>query len=510
MTTNSHTPEPVPMTGMPSTLSSAGRSAAWVAISKWLGLISGLASLVFVARLLTPADFGIYGYLLLVLVVPEIFTSDSLNEVLIQRGELRREHEASVLLSSLMFAGLFFSIIQVFAGPIAGLFNTPELEMYLRVMSIVLFIGALTAVPAALLQRNMQFRQVATVDVIGYVVGAVVGISSALIFKNAWALVAMELSRRLVRLVFFAVFARWTPSFRTTLEDFHGLVRFNLASLGLRMIAVSELAIPRFFVGLVLGPAALGMFNLAMRVQDQAMQALVSPFGAIAFPVASRTQDDRPALFRTMTAAIWIAGFIAYPAFIGAAAIAPLAIPFVFGEQWTGAVTAIQLSLLMGLRLPTASFNGGVLKGVGRPGLLLKVSCFSVVLLLITIPLASTLNLEWVMLALTAQKFVSWGLSGWAVYIAIKYPISNQVLAGWSVLISALVMGAGIYWLQMTLPTELAVVIRLLAAISAGILLYFAMLSLTARSGFFRGLRVAKLFMTGKSGPAMEMLKGAI
>ena len=164
---------------------SAGKAAIWVAFSKWLGLLSGLVSLVVVARLLTPEDFGVYGFLLIVLVIPEVFSSDSLNEVLIQRTDLKTEHSNSVFLSSLCFAALFFGLIQLSAPYIAVLFDVPPLVDYLRVMSLVLFMGALSAVPAALLQRHMQFREITIVDVVGYIVGAIVGVSCAILFQNA-------------------------------------------------------------------------------------------------------------------------------------------------------------------------------------------------------------------------------------------------------------------------------------------------------------------------------------
>ena len=108
---------------------SAGKAAIWVAFSKWLGLLSGLVSLVVVARLLTPEDFGVYGFLLIVLVIPEVFSSDSLNEVLIQRTDLKTEHSNSVFLSSLCFAALFFGLIQLSAPYIAVLFDVPPFRL---------------------------------------------------------------------------------------------------------------------------------------------------------------------------------------------------------------------------------------------------------------------------------------------------------------------------------------------------------------------------------------------
>jgi O-antigen/teichoic acid export membrane protein len=487
---------------------SAGKAAIWVAFSKWLGLLSGLVSLVVVARMLTPEDFGVYGFLLVVLVIPEVFSSDSLNEVLIQRTDLKPEHANSVFLSSLFFAALFFGLIQVGAPYIASLFDMPPLVDYLRVMSVVLFIGALSAVPAALLQRHMQFREITVVDVIGYIVGAIVGVSCAIMLQNAWALVAMEMSRRFARMLAFLYFAKWWPSFRTNLIEFKSLLRFKLASLGLRLVAAGDLGLPRLFVGLYLGPAALGMFNLAMRIQNQAMQALVSPFGAVAFPVASKTQNDLPTLYKTMSTAIWLAGFIAYPAFIGAAAAAPLIVPVVFGAQWNDAIIAIQISMLMGIRLPSSAFNGGVLRGVGRPGLLLKVSVFALLVLVLMLPFAAHISLEAVMIALAFQKFLGWFLSSWAVYKAVKFPITRQILAGSSVLIAALAMGCGIWWASGHLPDDWSDMAKVVVIIALGMAMYIGGLVVASPAMTKRGIQSMLMLFRGDRQLAIANLRG--
>ncbi|MEH6743974.1 oligosaccharide flippase family protein [Hyphomonas sp.] len=488
-------------------MKSAGKAAIWVAFSKWLGLLSGLISLIVVARLLTPEDFGVYGFLLVVLVIPEVFSSDSLNEVLIQRTDLKAEHSNSVFLSSLVFATLFFGLIQLGAPYIATLFDVPSLSDYLRAMSVVLFMGALSAVPAALLQRHMRFREITIVDVIGYVVGAIVGVSSAVIFQNAWALVAMEMSRRFVRMLAFLYFANWWPSFRTNIYEFRSLLRFKLASIGLRLVAAGDISIPRLFVGLYLGPAALGMFNLAIRIQNQAMQALVSPFGAVAFPVASKTQNDLPTLYKTMSTAIWLAGFIAYPAFIGAAAAAPVIVPVVLGTQWNDAIIAIQISMLMGIRLPSSAFNGGVLRGVGKPGLLLKVSVFALLVLVLMLPFASRISLEAVMIALAFQKFLGWLLSSWAVYQAVRFPITRQILAGSSVLVASLAMGAGIWWASDHLPLNWSDPAKVVAIIGLGVVLYVGGLVMASPSMAKRGTRSLILLFRGDRKLAIANLR---
>ena len=73
------------------------------------------------------------------------------------------------------------------------------------------------------------------------------------------------------------------------------------------------------------------------------------------------------------------------------------------------------------------------------------------------------------MIALAFQKFLGWFLSSWAVYRAVKFPITRQILAGSSVLIAALVMGGGIWWAAGHLPDDWSDLTRVAAIIGLGI-----------------------------------------
>ena len=77
-------------------LKTAGKAAAWSALGSWIGLIAGITSLVVLARILAPEDFGIYGFVLITLALPETIACNSLNESLIQRKDLTKGHSNSV------------------------------------------------------------------------------------------------------------------------------------------------------------------------------------------------------------------------------------------------------------------------------------------------------------------------------------------------------------------------------------------------------------------------------
>ncbi|HAE93404.1 MULTISPECIES: lipopolysaccharide biosynthesis protein [Hyphomonas] len=486
-------------------MSSAGKAAAWSAVGSWAGLVGSMLSLVVLARLLAPTDFGIYGFVLVTLAIPEAIACNSLNESLIQRQELTRGHSNSVFGLSFFFAALFFVIIAVSAPMIEAFFGQEGLTPFLWVMSAGLFVGAFTAVPAGHLQRRLAFKQIALVDVVGTLVAAIVGIVLAILLQNAWALLIMELSRRIVRMLAFWWFDRWMPSLSFSISNLKDLAAFNFASVSLRLITVLEKSIPQAVIGMFLGPAALGMFNLAMRVQEQAGTALISPFGAIALPFASKSQANRELLHKLLRGAITVATFVAYPAFLGAVAIAPVAVPIVFGEQWIGAIGAIQISLLIGIRRPTSTFDAGVLKGVGRPDLVLKIALICLATM-IALPYVAPYGLEAIMWLIWAQKMIGWVLGALAVQRVVGFSIKQQVFAGASALLASIIMAGAVILTSARIPEHVDDIAKLLLLVVLGALTYPLVLLIVSPRTTLRRIRALVLLFAGKKERALQTM----
>jgi lipopolysaccharide exporter len=493
-----------------SLLRRAGKAVALNALGNWFGMAGSMLSLVFIARLLSPMDFGVYGMTLVIFAIPEIFASGSLNDALIQRRDLQAGHISSVFMQSLVLAAVFWIGINVGAPLIAHAFDHAELVPMIRLFSISLFIGALTSVPAALLQRDLRYSEITLVDVIGTIVAAVVGIILAFTLQSAWALIYMELARRVVRLFAFTAMAKWRPSFKSSWVETRELTRFNSLNMATKVVVAADGTVSRGLVGAILGPAALGMFNMAVRLLDQAKAAFVTPFAAVSLPVAAQTQHDLPTLYRAIEGAMKLAALIAYPTFIGACVVAPVAIPVVFGDQWIPAVPTIQVFLLMGLRTPTTAFNSGVLNGVGRVDWTFKISLVGLVLTVLAVGATIHISLEAVALAMFGQTLVTWALGAYAVKSSIGFPMKRQVIAGSSAFFASLIMGLIVWVCMQLIQDSVHALLEMVILVLVGVVAYVGALSLLSPMLAKRIVQALIMVAQGRREEAIMIAKGAV
>ncbi|HEX5005913.1 MAG TPA: oligosaccharide flippase family protein [Hyphomonadaceae bacterium] len=419
-------------------------SVAWAAATKWFDVIASTTTFILLAALIGPQAWGLYGMVLVVTALPETIIGGPLAEVLIQQRDLRQGHIAAARVLHLALAAIF-AVLAMAAGPwIAAGFGHAEIGTLLPVFAATLLPLAAGAPSTALLQRKLRFRSIAVVDAAGTALATTVGISVALSGGGVWSLMWMEATRRVVRAIAFLVAEGSPISFRFTWRDLRDLTHFNLMTLGAQLLMKADATVPRLAVGAVLGPAALGYFNFAYRLYEQASALVIAPFGAVALPMIARLRDDRERLHQAIRKIMKASAVAAYPAFIGAAAVAPIAIPLILGDTWKPAVSVVQLVLLLGVRSATNAYTGAILRGCGRPELQTANMAIGLVVTCCLVPFVAGLGVEAVAIAMLARAMVVWIIGALLAESASGYRALSQIIVGWRSLVASLVMAGAV------------------------------------------------------------------
>lgn len=289
------------------------------------------------------------------------------------------------------------------AAPLAAAFDVDELRLMLPVLAVSVVLTGIASVPAALLTREMQFRQIAVRQVSSTVVSVVVAIALALAGAGAWALVAQTVVRSVVS---SAVLFRVAP-FRLSRElswlEARRITTFGTKTVGVRLVGQLRNESEALVLGGLVGTVALGLWAVAGRLVRVVADLFGSVVGAVASPVFARLQDDPQRLAWVLSRSQATAAFVMVPAMTGLALTAQEVVPLVFGEQWAPAVDVAAILAIYVLVLMLGGFSGSVLQATGRPGLdLAAVTGLTTVHVALVLVFA-TRGLEQLALAITVE-----------------------------------------------------------------------------------------------------------
>lgn len=353
--------------------------AFWSSAEGWSRQLASLVIFVAVARLLTPVEIGLFAMVVIVLAAVQTILDEGLNEVLIQREPLDELHLDSAFWSNVALTGGVCAALVAGAPLLAGLFEEPGIAPLLQVAALAPLLVGLCGVQQALLRRQLRYRILVVRSLAGIAAGGIVGIILALQGYGAWALVAQQVVDRAVGAAVLWAGAGWTPRARFSRSHARDLMPYSAFLTATRIVNFCSKHVDRYLVGLLMGPAALGVYTLAYRVHDTLSFLIVQGVANVGMSTFARLQAERERMRRALYTAIELGGLAAIPVFLGVAAAAPNLVVTFFGEDWRESGTILTVISLLGVPGLVSNFAGAVIRATGSAGLLLALLTASAV-----------------------------------------------------------------------------------------------------------------------------------
>lgn len=359
----------------------AARAVVWNYISFASGKVLVLVTMAVLARLLTPADFGIVGYTTLVIAYLGVLMDLGFGAALIQRRHHVAEAAETVYAVNLILGGVLTAATALGAPLVADFFREPLVTPLLRVLSFTFILEALGSVPLVLLKRDLAFRRKLIPDIGRSIIKGAVSIGAATAGFGVWALVWGQLAGVMASVIL----AWWVVDHRPRPRLHRGELR-SLSRFGAPLIITDiQYAIwanlDYVVVGRLLGDSALGIYTLAYRLPELLVQSVWRVLANAIFPVFSTIQDRADLLRRGYLATIRYTQVIVVPLCVGLFLTAEQSVAALFGDQWAEAVPVLRVMAVFSLIGSVGVNAGDVYKALGRTGVLARLSALELIAL---------------------------------------------------------------------------------------------------------------------------------
>lgn len=349
------------------------RGGFWTLTSQGAQFVLGSVSTIALARLLTPADFGIVAMVTAVTSLGQAFADLGLSEATIQRAEITHE-QVSTLFWVNVAIGLGLTLITMALAPfLAWFYREPRLFDIALVMSLTFLIGGLRVQHTALLKRQMRFSALAIRDVISLVVGVPVGIILALRGAGYWAIVALPLATNVTQVTLSWLMVRWLPSLPRRGAKVRSLISFGGSVAASYFITNMVRSADSILIGWYWGANPLGLYSRAYNLLMLPVRQLNGPAGSVAVPVLSRLEADPERFARYYLRAVNLIIWIAAPIFAFLFVAAKPVIVLVLGHKWEGATPVFQILVISALGQLMLDSSGWLLISRGLSQRLLKL-----------------------------------------------------------------------------------------------------------------------------------------
>ena len=334
-------------------MSDIRRAIFWASASQHLSLAINFAALLVLARLLTPAEYGISSLGLAILAIAEAIRELAGGSFLIRERELTPEKVRSTTTVSLLVTAAVSALLVLLADPLSSLFAVPMLAPYLVVSLLGYALGTFLYPQQALLGREMAFAYLAVAHMVPAVVGAFVSILLALIGFNALSLAWAGVASTATATVLCIAFRGDMSIYRPSLNQWRSVIAFGAYSSVTAVLSRIADAVPVLIFGRFLSAEALSLGHRAILLSQVPERLIQAAVGSVALPEFSRQAREGQDLKNAYLSALSYMAAVHWPIMITLALLAQPIVLVLLGHQWMEVAPLIRiLSPALMLALP--------------------------------------------------------------------------------------------------------------------------------------------------------------
>lgn len=355
----------------------------WSSIEK--GGVRGVNFIIgiLIARILTPADYGLIGMIMVFITISNLFIDSGISQALVQKKYKSENDFSTAFIFNVAIAAICYIALYFLSPYISAFYSEPLLTKLIRILALNLILMALSTVPRAKLLTQLNFKKQAIANLSGVVIGGCVGLICAYQNLGVWSIIYQQLSCQLIISVCYWCLINWIPQFKFHYASFKSLWNYGVKLLSVGLLGVIAKELNSLVIGKIYRPSELGYYARAVQTSDMFAYTLNDMINTVTFPVLSSIQDEENKFNTIYLRMFEVTAYSVFPILTLLSAIAKPLFICLLTSKWMIAVPLFQWLCIARSFTPLTALNMNVLNAKGKPGLVLKLELLKMPIILI-------------------------------------------------------------------------------------------------------------------------------
>jgi PST family polysaccharide transporter len=348
------------------------RGGAVTLASQGVKFVLQVGSTMVLARLLTPADFGLIAMVSAVTGFVALFRDLGLSMATLQRAEITHAQVSTLFWINVALSVLLSLVVACLAPVVAWAYGEPRLALITVALASTFVFGGLAAQHQALLRRQMRFGALALIEIVPMAVGIAMAVLLALSGAGYWALVGMAATTAAATAAAAWAASRWRPGKPSWSRDVREMIAFGGNLTGFHFTNYFGRNADQALIGWSAGPGPVGLYSKAYGLLMMPLVQILGPMGSVALPVLSRLQGQPEEFRRYYLRAIQLLAYGTLPLITLMGVTSAEIVHFLLGPQWAEAGRIFTLLAIAALFQPIFATAGWIHTSLGRTDRLLR------------------------------------------------------------------------------------------------------------------------------------------
>jgi len=312
------------------------KSVKWVAFGFILPkLITPIVTII-LAKLLSPADFGIISICSVFIGIINLVQGLGLNDFIIKEPENNEVYLSTAFWSSLGLSIIVSGLMWGAAPLIAQMYNEPLMAKALPILALAVVFNGAGTIQSALLQKEMKFKSLFKVQILPMFVSLCITLPMAYLGYGVWSLIAGELSKSFLTNVAYWLIEKWVPRFTFSGAAFKQMMKFGGWIITEKVQEYLYSNLDRIFLGYFANLSVLGVYTIARQIIFVIYNAINGPIGGIVFPMLSKLQTEAGKIKNGFLEVSKRVMLVNIPVAVASVLFSFIVIPLPFSNKWEG------------------------------------------------------------------------------------------------------------------------------------------------------------------------------
>jgi O-antigen/teichoic acid export membrane protein len=440
---------------------------------------------IFLARILSPKDFGLIAMVMVFLVVLDTINETGFGAALIQKQDRDDVDYSTVFIFNLVLGFFLYFFLFLFAPQIADFYGNQELIIITRILGLNLVISSLIVVQRAILIIKIDFKTQAKASFVAALLSGCIGIYLAYQGWGVWAIVCQTLISNLINLIMIWYMSKWVPKFLFSYTRFKTLFSFSYKLILSRLINVVFQNLYPLIIGKYFSVIQLGYYSKAKGFSDLPSSNITGIIQKVSTPFICENQEDLPKMRSILSKFMLLATLITFPIMVGMIILAKPLITVLLTEKWLPAAYMLQLLCPIGMLYVLNTFNMNIFNAIARTDLALKVEIIKKGLVFISIILSVPYGIKVLLICQIIATCIELVINAYLSKKLIGYGLFQQFNNLKGVIFSSVVMGIVVFITVQLIDTSF---LKLLVGCIAGAIVY-TLLIVNSYSGSLKEVR---------------------
>lgn len=321
---------------------------------------------IFLARLLTPADYGMVGMLTIFSLIAGSLQESGFIAALANKKEITHDDYNAVFWFSITVSFCLYWILFFCAPLIAKFYNQPELIPLARYSFLGFFITSTGIIPNAYIFRNLIVKQKALATIVALALSGTIGILLAYNGFSYWGIATQGLIYVGVLNLYLWLICPWKPTLKWKIAPIREMIGFSSKLLFTNIISNINTNIFSIILGRYYSEREVGQYNQANKWNYMGYSLITGMIGSVAQPIFAQISNDPERQVRAFRKLLRFTAFISFPCMLGLSLVAPELITIAITDKWLESAHILQILAIGGAFIPIVNIYSNLLISRGR------------------------------------------------------------------------------------------------------------------------------------------------